>query len=496
MKILFYADETSDVFLTTVDAAQDIGHVATGPVSARQVTDISGLRNRTTYSRRKLGSEQNAAAEAGEQNGAAAEEEQKLGEQCEDLIAKNFLKKYGEGSNFRFSRIAKFYAIEPDKNKTPERGYGHVDRFENEDDGDPGNDVPLKLFVPEREEGKQILTKRVCPKCHCDIPAGYFCTEHHHVAALAGCSSAGKTQFITVGLRELKEMVSRLNLGRMEWALCSEWFYQLYLDIYINTNGKNEATKKARIFPLMIAITPQGEEKKHFITFYDCAGEYTRDTDYAANQIGFQKADTILLMVDCHQLFNEQAEELQNGELPCEETFTNAIYPMRDYDLSPALSRIIMVITKCDSIINNPQLIHGNTSSEVNDAMRSYDRDLSCHNGAVDLNVINHIHNELVAMVRNQTHSDVIQEIHDALKKPGIDIKLSAVSTYAYHGDQLVLDVKQVMGHHRLTEPLLYALASWNAVRSEYKEAPEQEPEELPAEPRKGGFFGWLFRRR
>ena len=99
-------------------------------------------------------------------------------------------------------------------------------------------------------------------------------------------------------------------------------------------------------------------------------------------------------------------------------------------------------------------------------------------------------------MVKNQTQTDIIQEIRDAIKKPSLDIKLSAVSTYAYQGDKLMLDVNQVMGHHRLTEPLLYTLACWNAVRSERKERPVVElPADLETKPRKG-LFGWLFGRK
>ena len=493
-EILFYADPTSKEFLKPIDAAQDVTAAPASPVAYRQATDVSrlgGRAERSFSSRNRTDRNPGPSRNSQEQKEPEAKEEQKLGEQCEDLIAKNFLKKYGEGSNFRFSRIATFYAIEPNQEKTPAHGYGWVYTYEDEE-----HNVPLQLKVPDREEGRQILTKRICPKCHCDIPNGYFCTDQHHVAALAGCSSAGKTQFITVGLRELKEMVARLNLGRMEWALCSEWFYQLYLGIYINTNGKNEATKKVRIFPLMIAITPPNEDKKHFVTFYDCAGEYTTDMDYAANQVGFKMADTIMLMVDCHQLFNEQAEKLLNGELTCWDNYKDAIYPLHDYELSPDLARVVMVITKSDAIINNPQLIHGKTSSDVNDAMLSFDRDLSCHHNAVDLNVIDTIHNELVAMVKNQTQTDIIQEIRDAIKKPSLDIKLSAVSTYAYQGDKLMLDVNQVMGHHRLTEPLLYTLACWNAVRSERKERPVVElPADLETKPRKG-LFGWLFGRK
>lgn len=494
LEILFYADETSDEYVTPTDAAQDVGVSSMGPSMRRAATDLSSFSNRSVSSRHRFDRESGTSRNDEQQKEVEQQPAQKLGEQCEDIIAKNFLKKYGEGTNFRFSRVARFYGIEPNKDKAPEHGYGYVERYETDDESNNG--VPLKLFVPEREEGKQILTKRICPKCHCDIPNGYFCTDFHHVAALAGCSSAGKTQFITVGLRELKDMIGKLSLGRMEWALCSEWFYKLYLGIYINTDGKNEATKKVRIFPLMIAVTPQGEEKKHFITFYDCAGEYTRDTDYAANQVGFQMADTIMLMVDCHQLFSEQAEKLQNGELTCSENFTEAIYPLHDYELSPDLSRIVMVITKCDAIINNPQLIHGKTSSEVNDAMCSHNRDLSCHNGAVDITTIENIHNELVAMIKNQTQADVVQDINDAIKRTSLDIKLSAVSTYAYHGEKLVLDVNQVMGHHRLTEPLLYVLASWGAVKSERKHNPEPVQIEDPPVKRKRSFFGWVFGRK
>ena len=41
------------------------------------------------------------------------------------------------------------------------------------------------------------------------------------------------------------------------------------------------------------------------------------------------------------------------------------------------------------------------------------------------------------------------------------DVNVMAVSTYVHRGDELICDVNEEIGHHRLIEPLLYAMSCW-----------------------------------
>lgn len=462
MKILFYADTVDDRFMYPMDSARDA--TSTAPVTVeRQATRVGAIRS---------GDSRSLVQKRDNEEKTEASEETKafpLGIQTEDHIAKDFFKQYGEGRTFRYQRIATFYGIrekEEIENAAPEdvKGYGYVSKCEDTEER-----IPSQLTVPGRPINRQKLTRRVCPNCHCDIPTGFFITDedHKHIAALAGSTSAGKTQYVTVALRELEASLSRLNLGTMEWTECSRWFNQLYVEKYKGTEGRNEATNiDIAIFPLMFSVTRMSTNEKHFIAIYDCAGEYAKNSDYAANLEGFETADTLLLMIDSMQFFRDQAHPLGDGENACTEDYTRSLQSISNNNLCQNVERVITVITKCDAILGNPALIHGATSPGIADGMLAYEYDMGCHQNGVNIEVIRQLNRELQAMLDNNKQTNVKEyierNVHSSKGKP--DVNFLAVSTYVHRGNELVRDVDEEAGHHRLIEPLLYAMAMWQVL--------------------------------
>ena len=411
----------------------------------------------------------------------------------EDQVATRFLKDFGEGSLFRFQRMAVFYGIKDESEIGEDPNYGFVVEWEDPET----KSIPLVISVPSRPVDRNRLTERVCPKCHCNIPKDYFSTPdtNKHVAALAGCTSAGKTQFITVALRDLvKETFRNLHLGRVEWTTCSSWFHNLYVKQYQDKGGTMDGTRKEyRLFPLMLRVETK-DQRKHFITFIDCAGEYANNQEFANNQTGFRNASELLLMIDCIQLFRDLSEKLQPGELPCKASYDDATYPLREYRLCPNLKKAIVVITKSDIIIKEGY-IHGLTNRNVYDSMTCFGHNMMCHKDTVDLSTIQRIHAELDNMLTEKGEPGLPAAIARDLNLSEEDVSLLAVSTYCWKGQELVNDPLQTTGHHRITEPLLLTLYHWGILGGEFdKPSIEQPvPELVPEQEEKPKKKRWLF---
>ncbi len=498
-EILFYTGTASSNFFRTISGERSV--TQTGSVMTEgNVTDFSS-RVRVAPGRRgiqRTGDFRRQDTAAAEQQEDQKEDENKfpLGKSVEDLVASEFLKKFGAGSLFRFQRTASFYGIkdEYDVPVDEDNGYGFVTQWEDE-----GRNIPLVLNIPSINKK---LTERVCPRCHCDIPKDYFMTDpsRRHVAALAGCTSAGKTQFITVALRDLVgASFHSLKLGSVEWTTCSRWFHDLYVEQYERKDGTMEGTRKEySLFPLMLRVitNKDGAEETHFISFIDCAGEYANNMEFAANQNGFQEASELLLMIDCGQLFPDDVE-LREGELKCSVNYESATKPLKEFNLCPNLQHVVIVMTKCDAIISKPGFIRGRSNQFVDDSMCSFSHDMTCHRGSVDMTTIRRIDEELNMMLNEHGEGDLSGKIARDLKLSREDVSLLAVSTYYWQGGELICKPDAVSGHHRIVEPLLLAMVQWGILPWEEKEyvpdpfdAQQNAIAQQEAPPKRRGLFG------
>ena len=492
--ILFYTDVTDSDFFKQVSGERNVAQ--TGAVSS--AGNVSDFRSVTQGTARSSFRSYTSTAPQQEKTSEEKEEhtgnsETVLGKSVEDEIATKFLKDFGEGSLFRFQRTAVFYGIkEENEIAEDDTAHGFVEEWEGTE-----QTIPLVLYVPSRPLDRRRLTERVCPKCHCNIPKDYFNVpeENKHSAALAGCTSAGKTQFITVSLRDLvKETFRVLHLGRIEWTPCSGWFHNLYVKQYETNEGTMDGTRKEfRLFPLMLRVITENKQT-HFVTFYDCAGEYANNQEFASNQTGFRNASVLLLMIDCIQLFPDLKDKLNEGELACKSGYYDATYPLREYRLCPNLKKAIVVITKSDVIINEGY-IHGQTNQNLYDSMTCFGHNMNCHRNTVDLATIQRIHDELNNMLTERGEPEVPEHVADDLSLSADDVNLLAVSTYCWKGQELVNAPTEETGHHRITEPLLLAFYEWGILPGELKDPPEQPAVQPPVNeepPRRR----WLFGRR
>ena len=486
-EILFYVNPAEASFFTSVDSgsefqAADVStrrNVRSGSASAGR----SGRRYRSQYGGDDDDNpdEEEKANEAEQNNGFP------LGVLVDDFIASKTMEDYGNGESFNFRRTAYFYGIKPE-NEIGENdtGYGYVIGYEG---NDREKKIPGMLKVPSRKENA-IIPQRVCPKCHCDIPEDYFITEEknkHHVA-LIGCTSAGKTQYIIVALRELMDQFGGfLRLGDVRVTECSRWFLDMYLRQY--ENGQLAANMMRKLFPFLISVKPNNSKETYYIRFEDCAGEYASDgvaqRTYAANLRSLREAQTLLMMIDCSQFFSSEVH-MRESELRCEMPYDQALKPIKDFYLYENKEHCVAVITKCDGIFDSEYYIHGNTNEAVNDGMEMVSTMMNAHMDKVDTGLIDRVENEMINMLIQRGQPNVKKEIENDL--PGVKVKLLPVSTYCLTTSggrqKLVYDPKKKSGHFRVIEPLLYLLNQWGIVEGVAKPLPEinqvEPPEDVP----------------
>ncbi len=158
------------------------------------------------------------------------------------------------------------------------------------------------IIKPDSTE-KRILSIRVCPHCHCNLPHNFGLLPVYSVQILGG-RAAGKTAFLICLHQQLNRQLSNNQLGTAE--LLDE--SRLYLDPkvrFYEENGTPQPTKAAqKIFPLVYHIIAKHnrEQKEAFISFHDVAGEGMGRDDYLFNLSGLSRSRNLLYMIDPNQL--------------------------------------------------------------------------------------------------------------------------------------------------------------------------------------------------
>lgn len=481
-EVLFYvATERKFIIPANGDkSGESYNATATGGSQEHvHVTDFGKMRNTRHNS---LRSSAQAPIETQEEPAAETKENTPIqeipyGEQIEDSKIKQFLKSYGEGTFFTFKRTARFYAIRKMEEINPEdpksKGYGYIENENQLAD----NVIPNTLIVPSRPRGSQSVTHPICPHCHCDLPVSYFqvSKENRHNVALAGCTAAGKTQFITVALADLQRRFAQMGLGQQaSLTECSMWFHEMFLNEFQGAYGIEATKTEYMLFPMMLQVTAK-DGTESFITFHDCAGEYADNSDYATNQQGFRLADTLMLMVDAAQMFGQA---LSDGERKADGDYKKALLPMRNYrSMVQSLQHVLVLLTKSDTIIGSNKKIT-ETVPFTTIKMGSYVSDLTCHEKKLNLTTISTNSQQLIQVMHDSGYVDFVENVLTDLNKNKDkdqlkELMVFAVSTYSRNVVKNTFEkVNTVDGalFHRLIEPLLYAMYNWGIVEGAWEE--------------------------
>lgn len=416
-----------------------------------------------------------------------------------DTIADENLSFYGLKPNgFGFSRGGVFYRIGNEKAEDT----GIVLESDVWDD-----DAPMTLHIDKNGRDKS-LTKRLCPKCHTNLPNYFFCCppERKHRIALAGCTSSGKTQYIVMALKALKQQLPMLGLGHVTLEL-EDWFINAYCE-KLKTEKMTSATgTNYSLMPFVVRVSPSNQPNEpHFLMFYDVAGEYYDKSDYAVDS-HFSDAQAIFLAMDASAYYPDYTkQEWQATRCPTPD-ISESLRLINEYNLGAKCSNVYGILTKLDTVIcvaeGKQPVIHGNRGA-VKDGFRLIDGNMKMHQGCVDRTTIAAIDSEIKGRIgRESLGLNLEKQITDMMNE-SIKCTFLGVSTYQIQINSVTgeaeskLDMNFAVAGHRLIEPLLALMADMNILPSESKvistEFDEEELNEREQESRRG-LFG-LFRRK
>ena len=153
-----------------------------------------------------------------------------------------------------------------------------------------------------------VTTKRVCPECHNDLPGGYD-TIGGRIIALVGPKTSGKSTYVTVLIRELRERVGEYfgaavnpmddrTAGRYEKAHA-----ELFKEGHLPPMTPPSALDLTYPQLYKIVIPRRGvlgaRSLSSALVFFDTAGEDLESADSTARNVSYlAQADGIILMVD------------------------------------------------------------------------------------------------------------------------------------------------------------------------------------------------------
>ena len=423
-----------------------------------------------------------------EAGSAQEDEEQRYGVLVEDRIYTETMKKYG-------STVGRRHTVYQWGKDAPTKERLQVTEWE----------TALEQRVPrfaKRYDGddERILTERICPHCHCEIPGEYFvASERERVRSIAliGGTRSGKTQYMLAMLQNLKlEFSNELFLGHVTVCNDSKLFIDT-LEQQFQDSKRTDTTRVGAIFPLLIRIDPFSGGEPFFLRIFDCAGEVFNNISHIVNQAGLKKevAEAALVLVDPAQIWGDAviAKETDRGE-HYSDTMGSLLTKIQQGRALTGLKQVAVVMTKFDLVLMRPALTRRGGTPDGNpqhrdSALSFYNGSLSAHQTGVSIHEINTVHLNMKQFVySNGAGRNLLQSITDMLGTKDDNIKCFCVSTYKWSSDEerrslaakrqderateqsgveqdlLIPCVNANPERHRLIEPILYLMAEWKLI--------------------------------
>ncbi len=346
-----------------------------------------------------------------------------------------------------------------------------------------------------------VLTKAMCPECHCQLPIEFLATpdENCHSIALIGYPSSGKTQF-KLTLRD--ELVSTLQkrcrlVAKVQVFTDSEKVVSLEKEDF--KDGMAAANKgDVVVFPMIFAVEANNGST-HLLTLYDMPGEAyepERDTALAAHE-GLKGVDGAILMIDAVQLYDQirsankvrvqKAEGGVMGEQVEQETqfvkedvdITEPLDYLKMHGIGANLDYLAMVITKVDLLISDANIKYFGESKYQQQLEMCCSDVKKHHDQVVDAGTI------------NKVDAQVMRVISEVERYKGMDVKKRICSKMAY-GSKLkpesirafaistlrrpdadipsfIVQDDSRFVRHRVIEPMLYMMARWGVVETKFQ---------------------------
>jgi GTPase SAR1 family protein len=153
-----------------------------------------------------------------------------------------------------------------------------------------------------------VTTKRVCPECHNDLPSGYD-SIGGRIIALVGPKTSGKSTYITVLIRELRERVGEYfgaAVNPMDDRTTDRYesaYAELFKEGHLPPMTPPSALDLTYPQLYKATIPRRGvlgtRSLSSALVFFDTAGEDLESADSTARNVSYlAQADGIIMMVD------------------------------------------------------------------------------------------------------------------------------------------------------------------------------------------------------
>lgn len=379
------------------------------------------------------------------------------------------------------------------------------------------------------------LTEKVCPHCHCILPESFGELPTYRVAMLGGTRS-GKTTYMVAAANLLKQQ-SGLPSGVITSCTISPESTR-YFDFLIKCMEYNKLAATVMdavtvirfVFPIVMNVTTvddDGCEKEFILIINDIPGEAMTDMKFLMNYPGLRLANAAIMLMDPMQfvtastmkdklamcdleMLHTPGEPIDAADIKAHLQAQFAPLPFGDilYNFKkliekgvfPNLSCFTLVLNKLDLLYagENPFIdekvapslsyLHGiHHLSSIGDGS---DPAQSQHDDGVDLELIRRINNQVVYLIQDRlkysVYSSTIQPVADSTGEimtlcTSVRNWNAGINNFCWPADENgKVEAETIIGF-RLLEPLLYALAKLELVRT--KEHVDVDVEEEKGKP-------------
>lgn len=337
---------------------------------------------------------------------------------------------------------------------------------------------PHELVWQRNGGSSRSAKKRICPHCHCYLPADIEDMDSKNIVLL-GSTSCGKTTLIAgmlymlIGdLSEAKPSphVSR-RLGSVSIEADSLSFARMMMNSSLLDAKRDPTEVDKPIFPIVLVVRDNIGNHKTLVTIHDFAGEGLAEEEYFANHpisAANHTTDGILYAIDSCQL-----PELANYNIAhaCTEDINAALLNFSNSQRS-VLSRadaLAVVLTKFDVYMRFAGQGKGG---------HVYEPLMQSHSNGVNINTIKDVSNAVKRILDPQPDNHIVRaQIENLFQrhthgKPALeDVEYFATACLKSTGGNGVDSESTAIFDktclHRVCEPLLYMFAKWGIFTAE-----------------------------
>ena len=404
-----------------------------------------------------------------------------------DNIRGNFLRRHGVrvSSAYKFPRM--YYRVKPD-NIVAEDEFGFPTMIEDhlgnamapeelektkksdqnngfDDDFDSDYDSMSEIRDDREDREPHNIPKRACPHCHCELPRQFGTIPTYHIAMFGG-RAAGKTAYLVNLFQQANTQLGLNNLGSIELATESKNFLTPMIEEYEETGTTTPTPADRGLLPILCRYKNKGNES--FLTFYDIAGEGTRDAAYMANHKGIASCEAMMLMIDPNMFvggtfYKEWLAQHMEGEDrfsdagdcckdPVDSFLNDAGELCNDY--ADKIKFVVCVITKLDMMLESDSKYFG--SGDIELLTDSRDK----HRNAVNLQVLKRVNSDLKSYFDKKHQIDLKEKLTETFGQK-VQINIVGVSTSTRVSEKEIRFEPlsaAIESKHRIIEPLLVVL--------------------------------------